>query len=111
MRGACAALCAPSTADAAEDEWRDGEIWLEGGHDVTVRNNRFCDNIGPGFEISDEDDQKPYGYIPENNILTNNTYGIYIGNFGTARFPPENILRLKNRYTSNNTVRNVWIVP
>jgi len=33
--------------------------------------------------------QNPYGYILENNVSTNNYYGIFIWEFGTNDWPPE----------------------
>ena len=97
--------------DATAEEWWDGGIWVDGGHDVTVRNNTFRGNLGPGIQISDEDLQQPYGYVIENNVSTENYYGIYIWNFGTSQFPPENVLRMLNNQISANTVQDVWIVP
>ena len=64
--------------DVTADEWWDGGIWLDGGRDVTIRNNVFRNNRGPGIEISDEDIQRPRGYALENNISTGNYFGIYI---------------------------------
>jgi len=97
--------------DVSEDEWWDGGIWLDGGHDVVVRNNVIQNNQGPGIEISDEDFQDPYGYVLENNNITNNLYGLYIWNFGTADFPPEEILRLSNNQITNNAIQDFWIEP
>ena len=64
--------------DVSADEWWDGGIWLDGGRDVTIRGNTFRNNRGPGIEISDEDIQRPSGYVLENNTSTGNYYGIYI---------------------------------
>lgn len=97
--------------DATEDEWWDGGIWVDGGHHITVTNNTFQDNIGPGIQISDEDNQAPYAYVLEDNTSTANTYGIYIWNFGSAGFPPENILRMTDNQITGNTVQDIWIVP
>lgn len=97
--------------DATEDEWWDGGIWVDGGHHITVTNNTFQDNIGPGIQISDEDDQDPYAYVLEGNTSTANTYGIYIWNFGSTGFPPENILRMTDNQITGNTVQDVWIIP
>jgi len=97
--------------DASVDEWWDGGIWVDGGHDITVRNNLFSNNKGPGIEISDEDFQEPYGYIFENNISTNNYYGIYIWNFGTSDYPSEDILKMENNQITGNTIQDTWIVP
>ena len=95
--------------DATEDEWWDGGIWIDGGHDIIVRNNEFRDNLGPGIQISDEDHQQPYGYVLENNTSRNNYYGIYIWNFGTSELPPESVLRLTNNLFQDNSVQDVWI--
>jgi len=97
--------------DATEDEWWDGGIWIDGGRNVTVANNTFRENIGPGIQISDEDFQQPYGYVLENNRSTGNYYGIYIWNFRETEFPPENVLRMTNNQISGNTIQDVWIVP
>ena len=64
--------------DVTADEWWDGGIWLDGGRDVTIRNNVFRNNRGPGIEFSDEDIQRPRGYVLENNISTGNYFGSYI---------------------------------
>lgn len=97
--------------DVSADGWWDGGIWVDGGHDVTVRENTFRNNLGPGIQISDEDLQYPYGYVLENNTSTGNYHGIYIWNFGTSGFPPENILRRSNNQITGNTIRDIWIVP
>ena len=97
--------------DATLEEWWDGGIWLDGGHNVVVRDNIFRDNLGPGIQISDEDHQQPYGHVFENNVSTGNYYGIYVWNFGTSDFPPENVLRMLNNQISGNTRQNIWIVP
>jgi parallel beta-helix repeat protein len=97
--------------DASADEWWDGGIWIDGGHDITVTNNLFQNNLGPGIEISDEDAQHPYGYVLKDNISTGNYYGIYIWNFGTDEFPPDNVLLMSNNQISGNIVRDVWIAP
>jgi len=47
--------------DASVDEWWDSGLWIDGGHDVTARNNIFYDNLGPGIEVSNEDNQDVYG--------------------------------------------------
>ena len=95
--------------DATVDEWWDGGLWLDGGHDVTVRDNVFRDNLGPGIEISDEDFQNPYGYILENNVSTRNYYGIYIWNFGTTDWPDSTIIQQMNNQFTNNSQQDVWI--
>lgn len=97
--------------DATEDEWWDGGIWIDGGHDIILRDNHFYENIGPGIQISNEDHQNVFGYLLENNLSTQNIYGIYIWNFGASDFPPDNILRLSNNQFYDNKIQDVWIVP
>ena len=97
--------------DASIDGWWDGGLWVDGGHDIFVRNNNFDDNIGPGIEISDEDNQYPTGYVLENNLSNNNYYGILIWNFGTNNWPDTSILvRINNDFTDNQQ-KDVWIIP
>lgn len=95
--------------DASAEKWWDGGLWLDGGHDVTVRNNTFTDNLGPGIVISNEDNQQVFGYVLENNTSTGNYYGIYIWNFGTSDFPPEDILLRSGNVLSPNSRQDVWI--
>jgi len=96
--------------DATEDEWWDGGIWIDGGRDVVIKNNIFEDNLGPGIEISDEDHQKPYGYVLLNNVSTKNYYGIFIWNFGTNDWPDESIISRSGNQFINNTIKDVWIL-
>ena len=96
--------------DATVEDWWDGGIWIDGGRDVTLRNNTIRDNLGPGVEISDEDNQLPTGYVLEGNIITGNMYGLYIWNFGTTGLPSEEVLRLVNNTVSGNSVQDQWIV-
>ncbi len=97
--------------DATEDEWWDGGIWLDGGHDVTIRNNAFTDNLGPGIQISDEDSQHPYGYVLENNISRRNYYGIFIWNLSKDdTWPDASILKRSGNTITDNTVKDVWII-
>ncbi len=95
--------------DVSADEWWDGGIWVDGGRDITVRNNVFSGNLGPGIEISDEDLQQPTGYVLENNRSTGNYFGIYIWNFGSTDLPPEHVLRLVGNDFSGNLRRDIWI--
>jgi parallel beta-helix repeat protein len=95
--------------DASADEWWDGGLWVDGGHDIIIRNNTFTGNLGPGIEISDEDFQNPYGYILENNICTGNYYGIFIWNFGTNDWPPDNIIKRSGNQFTGNSRKNIWI--
>jgi len=95
--------------DATVDEWWDGGLWLDGGGDVIIRSNIFRDNLGPGIEISDEDLQSPTGYILEDNISTDNYYGIFIWNFGTTNWPDASILSRSGNDFTGNTIQDVWI--
>ena len=97
--------------DVSFDGWWDGGLWLDGGRDVTVRNNTFTDNLGPGIEISDEDLQNPTGYVLENNTSTGNYWGIFIWSFGTDDWPDEDIIRQSGNDFSGNSRGDVAIVP
>jgi len=97
--------------DASADDWWDGGIWVDGGHDIFIRNNNFHNNMGPGIEISDEDNQNPTGYVLENNTSTKNYFGVFIWNFGTTNWPDTSILINKNNNISGNQQKDVWIMP
>jgi parallel beta-helix repeat protein len=97
--------------DVSADGWWDGGIWLDGGGDVTISNNVFRDNLGPGIQISDEDRQNPAGYVLEGNVSTGNYYGIFIWNFGGSGFPPASVLRRSGNAISGNARLDVWIEP
>ena len=97
--------------DATVDEWWDGGIWLDGGENVTIRDNNIHDNIGPGMEVSNEDNQWIQGYILENNKCNNNYYGIYIWGFGTTTWPDTAIIQNINKDFTGNSVQDVWIHP
>ena len=95
--------------DASIDEWWDGGLWIDGGHDIVARNNYFHDNLGPGIEVSNEDNQEVYGYVLENNISTGNYFGIYVWNFGTNDFPDERILKMVGNIFENNSQQDIKI--
>lgn len=95
--------------DASVDEWWDAALWVDGGHDIIVRDNSFHDNLGPGIEISNEDNQDVYGYVLENNLSTGNYFGIYVWNFGTSDYPAERILTLTDNRFEGNTRQDVLI--
>jgi len=95
--------------DASIDEWWDGGLWIDGGHDIVARNNSFHDNLGPGIEVSNEDNQEVYGYVLENNISTGNYFGIYVWNFGTNDFPDESILKMVGNIFENNSQQDIMI--
>jgi parallel beta-helix repeat protein len=96
--------------DASIEEWWDGGLWVDGGHDIIIRNNTFTGNLGPGIEITDEDFQNPYGYVLENNICTGNYYGILICNFGSSDWPPDNIIKRSGNQFTGNSRKNIWII-
>ena len=97
--------------DATVDEWWDGGIWLDGGGNVTLRENNIHDNLGPGLQVSNEDNQYIRGYILEDNTCNNNYYGIYIWGFGTTTWPDTAIIKNINNDFSGNSVEDVWIHP
>lgn len=96
--------------DAAGDYW-DGGIWVDGGHDVTLRGNTITDNHGPGIQISDEDVQYPgssFGYHVEDNLITANLFGIYLWNFGQCPLPSTEIVGFSNNTIRDNARRDIW---
>lgn len=95
--------------DATAEQWWDGGLWLDGGGKVTVRNNYFHDNSGPGIEISDEDKQSPSGYQLIDNVSKNNYYGIFIWNFGTQNWPAESVIKRSGNDFTGNTKKDIWI--
>ena len=80
----------------------DGAIWVDGGHDILVRNNVIDNNRGPGLQISDEGVQHPYGYVFQNNIISNNDLGVYIWNFGVCPWPDTSIVQMIDNTFVNN---------
>jgi len=80
--------------DATVDGWWDAGVWVDGGHDVTVRSNTIRDNLGPGIQMSDSDLQyhktprASYGYTAEDNIISGNYFALYTLNFGQCPLPP-----------------------
>lgn len=95
--------------DATSDGWWDGGIWVDGGRDVILRDNTVYDNLGPGIQLSDEDNQHPTGYRLEGNSCTGNYYGIFIWNFGTAGWPDSTVISTVNNDFSGNSRQDVWI--
>ena len=95
--------------DASADQWWDGGLWVDGGRDVVVRGNVFRDNLGPGIEISDEDGQRPTGYVIEDNVSTGNYFGINVWNFGTPGWPASDIISQSGNDFSGNLCGDVWI--
>ncbi len=97
--------------DATVDQWWDGGIWLDGGGNVTIRDNNIHNNLGPGLEVSNEDNQWIRGYILEDNKCNNNLYGIYIWGFGTTTWPDTAIIKNINNDFTGNSVQDVLIEP
>ena len=96
--------------DATIEGWWDGAVWIDGGRDITLRNNTIRDNHGPGIEISDEDGKTPTGYVLEGNIVTGNLYGVYLWNFGTNDLPADDILSVTDdNDVSGNLIQDWWI--
>jgi len=93
--------------DVSADEWWDGGLWLDGGARVTIRDNIFFNNKGPGIEISDEDKQHPVGYVLQNNKSYQNYYGIFIWNFGTNDWPASNIISSSGNSFTDNSRKDV----
>ena len=94
--------------DASAFEWWDGGLWVDGGGNILVRNNRFLNNLGPGIEVSDEDLRNPTGYRLEGNVSTGNYFGIYIWNFGVCPFPDSAILALSDNDFSGNSRQDIF---
>lgn len=80
----------------------DGAIWVDGGHDITVKNNIIDNNRGPGLQISDEEVQHPYGYLFQGNTISNNYLGVFIWNFGVCPWPDSSVVRMIDNTFSKN---------
>ncbi|MBI2441869.1 MAG: right-handed parallel beta-helix repeat-containing protein [Lentisphaerae bacterium] len=76
---------------APDGTWFAAALWLDGGHHVTVRRNRFDHNLGPGIEISDEESAAPYAYEVSSNNANSNYWGIYLWGFTRPAAEPINI--------------------
>jgi len=93
--------------DANGDYW-DGGIWVDGGHDVTLRENTIARNHGPGIELSDEDRQSPTGYLVTGNVVRDNLWGVFIWNFGTCPWPSPDVVAVEANVFSGNVRGDVW---
>jgi parallel beta-helix repeat protein len=95
--------------DANGDYW-DGGIWVDGGLDISLRGNQISDHNGPGIVLSDEDVQYPqasFGYIVEENIITDNLVGMFIWNWGQC--PVDNaIIQLSDNQLTGNQDGETW---
>ncbi len=95
--------------DAGGDYW-DGGIWVDGGHDITLRGNEVRQNHGPGIQVSDEDVRFPggsYGYVLENNIIADNEFGLYIWNWGQC-MPPVTAVTLSQNSITGSVQKDIW---
>lgn len=95
--------------DAGGDYW-DGGIWVDGGHDITLRGNEVRGNHGPGIELSDEDVRFPdgsYGYVLENNLIADNEFGLYMWNWGQCP-PPETAVTLTQNSITGSVQQDIW---
>jgi len=90
-------------------DWWDAGLWVDGGHDITVRGNIFRDNFGPAIQISNEDNQEISGYVLEDNVITGNYFGLYVWGFGSDDLPPEDVLRLEGNDISGNRDFDMWV--
>jgi len=86
----------------APNEEIDGAVWVDGGHDVTVRNNTIDNNREPGLQISDEGVEHPYGYVFQGNTISNNDLGVFIWNFGVCPWPDTAIVNMVGNTFINN---------
>lgn len=96
--------------DAAGDYW-DGGIWVDGGQDITLRDNLISANHGPGVVLSDEEVRYPessFGYLFEGNVVRDNLFGLHIWNFGQCPLPPEDVLRMAGNTIEGNQERDIW---
>jgi parallel beta-helix repeat protein len=97
--------------DANADYW-DGGIWVDGGQDITLRNNQIYDHNGPGIVLSDEDVQYPqasFGFVVENNLISGNLVGMFIWNWGQCPVE-ESIIRLSENQLESNHDGEYWCV-
>lgn len=83
-------------ADYSFDQWWDAGLWVDGGKDIIVKNNTAIGNEGPGFEISDEDDQAPTGYVITDNFLKDNYYAFFSWMLGACPYPDEKVAIFEN---------------
>ncbi len=81
-------------------EWWCGGIWLDGGHDIFVRDNTFNDNVA-GVHVSDLDLQQPFGYVVEDNEIAGNQYGFQIYGFNQCLPDPSTLSMSGNDITES----------
>ncbi|MBI3987577.1 MAG: right-handed parallel beta-helix repeat-containing protein, partial [Lentisphaerae bacterium] len=91
---------------STDGTWWNAGLWLDGGHHVTVRNNAFTHNLGPGIEISDEEGQAPYAYEVSGNDISFNDWGVYLWGF---RYRAAEPIVIRNNTVTNNSRAPLWI--
>ena len=90
-------------------DWFDGGIWVDGGMNITLEKNTLEQNDGPAIEISDSEVQYPHrarSIVVQNNIIKENSIGLYIWNYGQCP-PPENAVRLEDNTLQGNSEQNL----
>ena len=100
---------ADNQLDANGDYW-DGGIWVDGGQDITLRDNQISEHNGPGIVLSDEDVQYPgasIGYVIENNQISDNLVGIWMWNWGMCPVE-ESIIQLNDNQLAGNAEGETW---
>ncbi len=90
--------------------WDDGGLWVDGGHGITIQDNIFQNNLGPGLLLSDEGVQYPdgsYGYVVRRNTITGNEYAYYFFNYGVCPYPPIEAASFEANDTTGNTLGEI----
>ncbi|GIW51874.1 MAG: hypothetical protein KatS3mg081_1229 [Gemmatimonadales bacterium] len=94
-------------------DWWTSALWVDGGRDITVSNNAFQDNEGPGIQASDTEVVYPEGLSKGfkfiGNTSTRNKYGIYIWNYGQCPAPTDAVY-LENNTFSGNSDKDIYCV-
>jgi Right handed beta helix region len=86
--------------------WGTAGLWLDGGHDVTVRGNWLEGNVWAGMEVSDETPADPYGYAIYDNVALGNRYGLWLDGVGRAGAAPN---RVYNNTIVDSTASGIWL--
>ena len=87
--------------------WGTSGIWLDGGHDVTLRNNWLEGNVWDGLQVTDEDLHDPYGYEIYNNVVVGNWYGMRLDSVGR---PGQPLNRIYGNSFVDNTVAGISLI-
>lgn len=86
--------------------WGTAGLWLDGGHDVTIRNNWFEGNVWAGMELTDEEGANPYGYEVYDNVCVGNRYGVWLDGIGRDG---EVLNRIYNNTVIDSTEGGIWV--